>query len=119
MINQAAAKRYWSGHDPVGAYGRFGIRPGTRFQVVGVVGDVKNDGLAQSDGAGNLYAERHPQRSRRCTSSCARREPPASLVPDIRRAIRAVDPEQPIHDVATMREIIRRNDDARARRRRS
>ena len=34
--------------------------------------------------------------------------PPASLVPDIRRAVRGIDPEQPIHDVATMRDIIRR-----------
>ena len=31
----------------------------------------------------------------------------ASLLPDIRRVVRGIDPEQPIHDVATMRDIIR------------
>ena len=31
----------------------------------------------------------------------------ASLMPDIRRVVRGIDPELPIHDVATMRDIIR------------
>ena len=35
--------------------------------------------------------------------------PATSLVPDIRRVVRSIDPEQPIHEVATMREIIQRS----------
>ena len=40
----AARQRYWGGQSPLEAYGRFGNPDGARFQVVGVVGDVKNDG---------------------------------------------------------------------------
>jgi hypothetical protein len=33
--------------------------------------------------------------------------PVASLLQDIRRAVRSIDPEQPVHQVATMREVTR------------
>ena len=33
--------------------------------------------------------------------------PAASLLPDIRRVVRAIDPELPVHQAATMREVIR------------
>src|SRR5262249_41015160 len=45
VIDQAAARRYWGDQNPVGAFGRFGSPSGDRFQVIGVVGDVKNEGL--------------------------------------------------------------------------
>ena len=45
VINEAAARTYWPGQNAVGAYARLGGPDGTRVQVVGVVGDVRNDGL--------------------------------------------------------------------------
>ena len=45
VANQTAVNRYWPDRDPIGAYGRLNQAAGTRFQVVGVVGDVRNDGL--------------------------------------------------------------------------
>ena len=47
MINQAAAGRYWPDRNPVGAYGHFLSPSGDRFQIVGVVGNVRNDGLGK------------------------------------------------------------------------
>ena len=47
MLDRAAASRYWGGDDPVNAYGRFNDPAGPRFQVVGVVDDVKNQGLGE------------------------------------------------------------------------
>jgi len=35
--------------------------------------------------------------------------PPSTLVPEIRRVIRSLDPEQPIHEITTMREIVQRS----------
>jgi putative ABC transport system permease protein len=40
-INQSTARRYWPNQNPVGAYGRVSGPRGDRFQVVGVVGDVR------------------------------------------------------------------------------
>jgi serine phosphatase RsbU (regulator of sigma subunit) len=101
LINEAAVSRYWEGQSPIGGYGRFNGPTGDRFQVIGVVGDVKNDGVRSPTvpevyllgSLLNLETMRFVVRSPR---------PAASLVPDIRRAIRGVDPEQPIHDVLTM-----------------
>jgi predicted permease len=108
VINQAAATRYWGDRDPVNMYGRFNNPAGARFQVVGVVGDVKNDGLGNPTvpeiyiliAIPNVESTNFVVRSTRSA---------ASLVPDIRRVVRAIDPEQPIHDVASMREIIQRS----------
>ena len=47
VISAATARQYWGSDDPVGAFGRFNRPDGQRFEVVGVVGDVKNDGLGQ------------------------------------------------------------------------
>ncbi len=104
VINQAAARRDWPNQNPVGAYGHFSSPNGDRFQVIGIVGDVKNDGLSGptvpeiylpgADVAVNpmLFVVRSPL-------------PPDRLIAEVRRAIQSVDPSQPIHDVKTMNEI--------------
>jgi serine phosphatase RsbU (regulator of sigma subunit) len=107
VINEAAAKRYWGSQNPIDAYGRFNNPTGPRFRVVGVVGDVKNDGLGSPTvpevhllGSIPRFESMHfVLRSPRSA---------ASLIPDVTRVVRSIDPEQPIHDIATMRDIIRR-----------
>ena len=51
VLSQSAATRYWGEDDPIGDYGRFGGATGSRFQVVGVVGDVRNNGLGNRTGS--------------------------------------------------------------------
>src|SRR6266850_2340930 len=45
VLNQAAVTRYWADENPIDGFGRFGGISGSKFQVVGVVGDVRNNGL--------------------------------------------------------------------------
>jgi predicted permease len=106
VINQAAAKQYWSDRNPVGAYGRFEGATGDRFQVVGVVGDVRNDGL-RNPVVPEIYVLAFSQRIESMQFVVRSSRPPASLMTDVRRVIHGIDPEQPIHQVATMPEIIR------------
>ena len=54
LINQAMAKRYWKNENPVGQIVTIGKGLGPQFddaarQIVGVVGDVRETGLADSD----------------------------------------------------------------------
>jgi predicted permease len=107
VINQAAAKRYWGAEEPVGAYGRFDGPAGKRWRVVGVVGDVKNDGLGNPT-VPEIYMLAFYQRVEGMNILVRSARPAASLMTDIRRVVRTIDPEQPIYDVATMREIIQR-----------
>jgi putative ABC transport system permease protein len=106
VINQAASKHYWGDHDPVSAYGRVSRPDGDRFQVVGVVGDVKNDGLGNPT-VPEVYilSSIFPVESLNVAVRSPR--PAASLMPEIRRVVHNIDPEQPIDEIATMREIVR------------
>ncbi|HEY1306312.1 MAG TPA: ADOP family duplicated permease [Vicinamibacterales bacterium] len=105
VINESAARRYWRDQNPVGARGRFGGPQGAPLEVVGVVGDVKNDGLANPT-VPEVYILSPIREEETVEYAVRSATPPAALVPEIRRVIRAIDPEQPIHDLRTMREIV-------------
>jgi predicted permease len=47
VISEAVAARYWPGENPVGKRMRYNWGPGDVQEIVGVVGDVKHDGLDQ------------------------------------------------------------------------
>jgi predicted permease len=105
VVNEAAVRHYWNGDDPIGSFARFGSSGGRRFQVVGVVGDVRSDGL-NSPPIPEVYV---PSRifqleTMHFTVRSARSDP--ALVDEVQRAVRAVDPELPIQDAMTMRGII-------------
>jgi len=108
VLNQTAAKHYWGNQDPVGAFGRFGSPSGRdRFQVIGVVGDVKNDG-AGNPTVPEFYIQSFIDRIESMNVVMRSNRTTASLLPDIRSVIRTIDPEQPITEVATMQEVIER-----------
>jgi hypothetical protein len=108
VISQSAATRYWRDRDPIGTYGRFGNPDGTRFQVVGIVGDVRNDGLGNPP-VPDIYVLSTLGRLETLYLVVRSARPVATLLPDIRRAVRSVDPELPIYQVASMRDIVQRS----------
>ncbi len=108
VISQSAAARYWAGRDPIGAYGRFQHPGGSRFEVVGVVGDVRNDGLGNPP-VPDFYVLSALPTVETMNFVVRSTRPHASLLHEIRRAVRSVDPGLPIHQVASMRDIIRRS----------
>jgi putative ABC transport system permease protein len=108
VINQATARRYWGDQDPIGAYGRFLTPDGDRFQVVGIVGDVKNDGLG-SPTVPEVHILNDLVRVDGMNFVVRSARPAAALLPEIRRVVQQIDPGQPIHEIATMREIIQRS----------
>lgn len=105
VINQAAASRYWGDQSPVGAHGRLDDPAGQRFQVVGVVGDVKNDGLGNPT-VPEIYILSSILQVESMNFVVRSPRAAASLMADIRRVVRSIDAEQPIHEVATMRELV-------------
>src|SRR5262249_9007508 len=108
VIDQTTAKRYWGDQDPVGTYGRFGTPSGSRFQVVGVVGDVKNDG-AGNPTVPEIYLPGAVLDMETLNFVLRSARSPTSLVADIRKVVREIDVEQPIHAIAPMRDIARQS----------
>jgi putative ABC transport system permease protein len=107
VVSEAAATRYWGGQDPVGTFGRLAEPGGPRFQVIGIAADVSNDALGKPT-VPEIYMPAHATRVEGMRFVVRSGRALESLLPDIRRAIRTVDPELPIVDVATMRDVIGR-----------
>jgi putative ABC transport system permease protein len=121
VINETAANRFWPGENPIGKVFKLGppeemvpagiLPPGYRFirwTVVGVLKDVKHQGLSQPSDP-EIYTL--PQQS--LTNDGATRtmylavraaNDPATLAAAIRRQTQELDKEQPIADIATMEE---------------
>jgi serine phosphatase RsbU (regulator of sigma subunit) len=106
VVNDAAASAYWPGRSPVGAFVRLGTPDGTRFQVVGVVGNVRNDSLGKPT-VPEVYLASAIVRINPLRFVVRSTLPPGTLIPAVRQAIQGVDPAQPIHAVAMMGDIAR------------
>jgi serine phosphatase RsbU (regulator of sigma subunit) len=106
VINQAAVKRYWPDRDPLGVYGRFGHPKGGRFQVVGVVGDIKNR-VMDAPTVPEVYMHSGVTPINPMQFAVRSVLPPETLLPAVRRAIQKVNPAQPIYGVKTMDERVR------------
>ncbi len=105
VINDAAVRLHWPGQNPVGAYGRVGGPNGDRFQVVGVVGDIRNDGLGKPT-VPEIYLSSAIVSINPLRFLVRSTLPPETLIPEVRRAIQGIDPALPIHHVAMMRDIV-------------
>jgi putative ABC transport system permease protein len=109
VINESMAKRRLPGLDPIGQRLHIGPNSGPWFTVVGVVADVTQTSLAVTRSDAVYITSEQWQRS----TDNARwlvirtRQDAAALAPAIRRAIAAVDKDQPIVRVATMDERVK------------
>ena len=105
IINDAMARRSWPGHDPVGRRFTFGPRDsdGPWYTVVGVVGDMRRQGL-EREALPQIFvslAQNPPSRNVGLfirTSS----EDPLAMAGALRAAVRRVEKNAPIYGVAPL-----------------
>ena len=113
-MNERFAGLYWPGADAVGrriAFRDFGDASGPYWMtIVGVVADIKGRALAAPDQA-SVYApflQRRIDWNRWGTVVVRAEGDPASLVPAVRAAVRAADPDVPLQDVQTLPDKVAR-----------
>lgn len=107
VISKATADRFWPDKDPIGRRVRLGPVGSERawIEIVGVVGDLRNPDADQMPEP-HIYLP-YAQNPLSAMAVIVRTEAePLALLPSLRQAIREVDPDQPIHDTRTMREIL-------------
>ncbi|HEY6271764.1 MAG TPA: FtsX-like permease family protein, partial [Terriglobales bacterium] len=104
IINQAMARAYWPGTDPVGKRMRFDdATPWS--EVVGVAGDTRQQDLAEP--APPMFYAPYAQDSWPSLTVAIRAAgDPGALENEAERAIQAVDKDQAVYDVRTMSEVI-------------
>jgi predicted permease len=117
MVDESTARRYWPDRDPLGR--RIRIGTGAWMTIVGIVKDIKQDGL-DVDGVPYVYAPAYQQfdpadgyvfRDFRIvlrTTLAA-----SALEPQIRHQVESVDATLPVYDVAAMDALLDRSLGAR------
>lgn len=103
IVNEALARRFWPNENPLGKHIAVGRQPPS--EVVGLVGNVKNNGLA-ADAQPQFYLP-FPQLPWTNMNLLVRTEgDPHSFVGALRNQVYAVDPDQPITKVQTVDELL-------------
>jgi putative ABC transport system permease protein len=105
IVNEAMARRSWPGHDPVGRRVKLGPRDsdGPWYTVVGVVGDMRRQGLERA-ALPQMFvslAQSHPPRDVALfirTSS----DDPLAIAGAVRAAVRRVEKDAPIFGIAPL-----------------
>jgi len=114
VISASMAKQFWPNEDPIGKHITLTFFPGVVREVVGIVGDVKSDGLNQTRPSATLYVPvdqmimtpGNPFRSFPMTLVVRSSTNPASIVGAVTNAVHEVDAAVPVRDVFTMDDLV-------------
>ena len=115
IISRSMAHRFWPGEDPLGKelkpeFDRMKSYwiPESRdipLVIVGVVGDVNRDGLETSR-LPQMYLPYRQAPSSFMSLMLRTHGDPLSLLPQVRRAVSAIDPDQPVFDAKTLEDVV-------------
>jgi predicted permease len=109
IIDETTAHKYWPNRDPLGHTLRFGqdaAQP--RMTVVGIVSDIKNDGLDTS-GIPHIFVPIYQSLDRDVSIVLRTALPAQILEPQIRQAIQSIDPGLPVFNVSSMNDVLDRS----------
>lgn len=102
VVSKSFAEKGWPAKDPIG---QVLITNGRRYEIVGVVADVRADGV-NNETQPTIYRS-ISQTGGLATALVVRAQgDPASLSGAIRRVLRTIDPDAAIADVQTMPEVM-------------
>jgi putative ABC transport system permease protein len=105
VVNQALARRYWTGASALGGRIAIDAYPGRVAEIVGVVGDVKYDRLEGEDWP-TIYNPFAQVPVATMTLVARTAGPPMALVPALLREVRQMDADQPLAEVRPMEEVV-------------
>jgi putative ABC transport system permease protein len=114
IINEAAARHYWPGQDPLGRRIQ-GVDKNAWSTIIGIVGDVKHAGLDAVTSPETYYhylqipADVINIAEATMFLAVRTNEEPSAITPAIRAELRALDPNQPVFNVRTMPEVVERS----------
>jgi putative ABC transport system permease protein len=104
VIDRTLARQFFPTSSAVGATTTFGGEPA---EVIGVVDHIRRVDIHQ-EGLPQVYLRNDAEGPTWFSMSWAIRthRPPASLIPEVRNAVRAVDPRLPLEQVRAMDEVV-------------
>lgn len=103
VINETMARQLWGGENPVGR--QVSIPMGGPHEVVGVVADVRHRGLDQ-EARPEMYVPVQQTAFSSMTVVVRTRRAPEGFQRIFVEQVRAIDPNQPVSDLATMESVV-------------
>ena len=108
LINEALAREFWPGHDPIGKRLKFDSSDAAWSRIVGLVGDIRH--LGPSTPPRPEVYQPDSQRSFPFMAFVVRTSAdPRAIVPSLRRAAAELDPTLPLAGLKTMDEHLERS----------
>jgi putative ABC transport system permease protein len=101
MVNQAFVRQFFSGQNPVGKHVRSGAPTGPWREIIGVVGNIRQLGPAQDESPA-IYIPYQQEPTGEVNLVLRTAREPLALVAPVKAAVQAMDPAQPVYDIATM-----------------
>jgi predicted permease len=106
VISDSLAKRFWRGENPIGRHLRMTFFPEELREIIGVVGDIKQNGLSVIEPVATLYLP-SAQVSRMSMTLVVRTPLQASsMASALANAVHELDRELPVADVVPMDAIV-------------
>jgi len=113
LVSKAMAAHFWPGENPIGKHLTMTFYPDKPREIVGVVGEVRQDGLDVATHSETLYVpvaqlsgptdtDRH---SLTLSLVVRTKAQPASLITSVTDAIHQVDRGQPVLEISTMEDV--------------
>ena len=103
VINQKLAETLWPGQDPLGKH--FNLLDNKQSEVVGVVGNVRHNGLGESVSLESYLA--FPQNPWSYVGLAVRTHgDPGAVYGAVRSLVEQIDPELPVHDMRPMEQVV-------------
>jgi putative ABC transport system permease protein len=106
VVNETFARRTWPGEDPIGKRVKVSwAHPDVEVTVVGLVGDVRYQGLDAAVRP-TLYYDLAQEPSSEMNVVVRSAETPAALAGEVRSVVHDLDAELPVGEVVTMRQTV-------------
>src|SRR6185369_3345518 len=111
IVNETMARQYWPGENALGRRFKLGDpddKEAPWIQIVGIVGDIRQMGLDEPVKAEMYFPYQQDQTIWYIPRDLVIRTTGAGwqVVPAVRQAIREVDADQPVSNIATMAEVL-------------
>jgi len=114
LISESMARQFWPGEDALGKRLTLTFFPGAVREVVGIVGDVKLDGLDQTRPSAALYfpldqvsvPANGGWNSFPMTLTVRSTSSPTGLISAVSNAVHEIDREMPLRDIRTMDDLV-------------
>lgn len=106
LVSESLARSAWPGEDPLGKHITLAFTPEKSREVVGIVGDVRRNGLDDTSSLQALYQPEAQDTTWPMSLVVRTAVPPEALTGAITNLLQQLDPRQPVRDVQTMQQIL-------------